>query len=137
MRYDDVANLPFGKERFERGSFQFDDVILNSMHQREVPLARTGGGGLELQDSPSFLSMRAVLPDTAAARDTSDPSALWRSQGAVCGVSGPRGTCKRVICASSSGLHLSGLGIVDIPAYIFRQCCTGKDGSAADWQAPD
>ena len=44
MRYGDTAVLPFGKERFERGSFQFDDVILNSMHQREVPLARTGGG---------------------------------------------------------------------------------------------
>ena len=96
MRYGDTATFCHSaRNGLSVGSFQFDDVILNSMHQREVPLARTGGGGLELQDSPDSLTMRAVLPDTAAARDTSDFSALWRSQGLVSGVSGPRGTSRR------------------------------------------
>ena len=116
MRYGDVANLPFGKERFERGSFQFDDVILNSMHQREVPLARTGGGGLELQDSPDSLSMRAVLPDTAAARDT---LTLVRS-GVLRGLSVEFQALEE---RQEQGLriiekaNLTGLGVVDKGAY--------------------
>ena len=117
MRYGDTAVLPFGKERFERGSFQFDDVILNSMHQREVPLARTGGGGLELQDSPDSLSMRAVLPDTAAARDT---LTLVRS-GVLRGLSVEFQALEeraegdlRIL----TSVRLTGLGVVDKGAYM-------------------
>ncbi len=33
-------------EQVEPGAFTFDDVVLNKMHQRAEPLARTGGGVL-------------------------------------------------------------------------------------------
>ena len=71
IRYGDVATLPWGSERFEAGAFDVggSDVILNAQHARDVPLARTGGGGLELRDSPESLTIRAELPETRAADD--------------------------------------------------------------------
>ena len=73
MRYGDVAKLPWGeKERFEPGVFGEVgglDVILNVMHDRGSPIARTKGGGLELRDSVADLRMEAVLPETRAADD--------------------------------------------------------------------
>ena len=72
IKYGDVATLPWGKEKFEPGAFGpvvHADVILNSQHDRQTPLARTGGGGLTLSDSPSALIIRADLPDTQAAND--------------------------------------------------------------------
>ena len=73
MRYGDTAKLPWGdKERFEPGAFGnvgSKDVILNFQHQRPQPLARTGGGGLTLDDSSQELRISAKLPDTRAAND--------------------------------------------------------------------
>ena len=70
IRYGDVATLPWGRERFEAGAFDVRaaDVILNSMHDRASPLARTGGG-LMLTDSATALEIRAELPETRAAND--------------------------------------------------------------------
>ena len=68
MRYGSVASLPWGRERFERGSLSTDgDVLLNWQHSRSAPLARTGGGGLVLSDDGSELTMRAELPPTTDA----------------------------------------------------------------------
>ena len=39
------------------------------MHQREAPLARTGGGGLNLVDSSEMLQFEARLADTSEAKD--------------------------------------------------------------------
>ena len=73
-----TASMPYGEtalvngqflERIEAGALYWKDAILNAMHQRTVPLARTGGGGLEIEDSPEALSMRAELPNTTAASD--------------------------------------------------------------------
>ena len=72
IKYGDVATLPFGKERIESGAFgsvTHTDAILNAQHDRGTPLARTGGGGLVLTDSPSALIIRADLPDTQPAND--------------------------------------------------------------------
>ena len=72
IKYGDIAVMPWGKEKFEPGAFGsmvHADVILNSQHDRSTPLARTGGGGLTLSDSPSALIIRADLPDTQAAND--------------------------------------------------------------------
>ena len=73
MRYGDVAKLPWGeKERFEPGAFgdiSSADVLLNKQHQRSIPLARTGGGGLSFSDSSTELNITADLPETRDADD--------------------------------------------------------------------
>ena len=65
LRYGDIATLPWGeRERFEPGAFSdvaTVDAILNVQHNRDQPIARTGGGGLTLTDSPSSLELRAEL----------------------------------------------------------------------------
>ena len=68
--YGDIAFFPWGQERIEPGAFSpLGDVILNRQHDRKTPLARTGGGGLFLIDSPESLSIRAELPEGVAAAD--------------------------------------------------------------------
>lgn len=72
IRYGDIANLPFGKEVIDQGAFgdlSSTDVILNRQHDRGKPLARTGGGGLVIEDTPTELHLRADLPDTATGRE--------------------------------------------------------------------
>ena len=64
--------MPYGSEADIAGVFResvvagafgnLGDVILNRMHDRTDPLARTDGGGLELTDSAGRLSMRADIP---------------------------------------------------------------------------
>lgn len=72
IRYGDIATLPFGKEAIDSGAFgslDDSDLILNRQHDRGKPLARTGGGGLLIEDSPTELKLRADLPDTEPARE--------------------------------------------------------------------
>ena len=70
IRYGDIGSLPWGgKERFEPGSLRFDDVILNSQHDRNTPLARTNGGGLMLRADDSGVMLEAELPETGPASD--------------------------------------------------------------------
>lgn len=79
IRYGDVAPMPWGTERFEPGAFgdvAGADVLLNIQHDRGRPLARTGGGGLVLADSPDALTIRADLPAT---RESDDALALVRA----------------------------------------------------------
>ena len=79
IRYGDVAPMPWGAERFEAGAFGDvgnADVILNVQHSRERPIARTGGGGLVLADTPDALTIRADLPVT---RESDDALALVRA----------------------------------------------------------
>lgn len=74
LRYGDVAyprEAPQG-EKFLPGAFgnvKGLDVILNRQHSRSNPLARTGGGGLELTDSDTALEVVAELPNTREADD--------------------------------------------------------------------
>ena len=73
MKYGDVARIGTFRERFEAGAFgdlSTADVLLNAQHQRVVPLARTGGGGLVLFDTLMELRIDATLPETRAADDT-------------------------------------------------------------------
>ena len=73
VKYGDVANIGTFRERFEAGAFgdlSTADVLLNAQHQRVVPLARTGGGGLVLFDTLMELRIDATLPETRAADDT-------------------------------------------------------------------
>lgn len=68
--YGDVAAFPWGRERIEAGAFQpLGDVVLNFQHDRGRPLARTGGGGLEVMDDTGKMEIRATLPETQESDD--------------------------------------------------------------------
>ena len=63
IRYGDVSSSH--KERFEPGAFTLDEKTrwLNYKHDQHHVLAFTGGGGLELRDTPEALMVSAVLPN--------------------------------------------------------------------------
>ena len=117
LPYNSIGQGPYGRERFEPMAFSpIGDVILNRQHSRAAPLARTGGGGLEITDSSEALNIRAVLPST---QDASDTLELVRS-GVLRGLSiefkalqERRESNVRVV----SKALLSGIGVVDRPAY--------------------
>ena len=55
--------------RVTAGAFgTIGDVILNRMHDRGEPLARTAGGGLDLEDGAEHLWLRADIPDYRGGR---------------------------------------------------------------------
>ena len=118
--YGDVARVGARAERFLPGAFGADvgglDVLLNVQHDRARPLARTGGGGLTLTDTPESLEIRAELPET---RESSDALELVEAK-ILRGFSlefvalrermeGPT----RVLVSA----RLVGLAVVDKPAY--------------------
>ena len=119
VRYGDIAELPWGRERFEAGAFgdvAAADAILNRQHARGRPLARTGGGGLVFEDTPEALSFRAVLADTTDSRDV---MALVRA-GVLRGASvefHSRTERYEGDLAVVERAKLVGLAIVDSPAY--------------------
>ena len=119
IRYGDVAALPWGPERIVPGAFgdlSTADVILNTSHQRDRPLARTGGAGLELDDGPDRLAVRATIPDT---RDGNDTLELVR-RGVLRGLSVEMKVGDDAIIGGVREIRqakLQGIGIVDRPAY--------------------
>ena len=104
------------RERFTAGAFApIGDVILNAQHDRRTPLARTGGG-LELMDSADALEIRAEMPPTQAADDV---LALVRAN-VLRGLSLEfEATAERVEAGVRviDKARLSGIGVVDSPAY--------------------
>ena len=118
--YGDTARAGARAERFLAGAFGADvgglDVLLNVQHDRGRVLARTGGGGLTLTDTPAALEVVATLAET---RESSDTLALVEA-GVLRGLSlefvatresmvGPT----RVIQSA----RLVGIAVVDKPAY--------------------
>ena len=107
------------RERFEAGVFgdvAALDVILNRQHDRRTPLARTGGGGLELRDSAERLEILADLPATRAADDT---LALVES-GILRGLSLEFVATREQWAGNLRTIQraeLRGIGVVDRPAY--------------------
>ena len=117
VTYGDVASLPFGCERIEAAAFlPLSDVILNASHERSTPLARTGGGGLDLDDSAARLAFAATLPATRAADDVLELVRTGIMRGASIEM---RVTAERF----DAGVRvveravLSGIAIVDTAAY--------------------
>lgn len=109
------------RERVESGAFgdlSAADVIANRQHDRGQPLARTGGGGLILQDSRETLRAMVTLPPTTEGRDTGElvKRGVLRGfsiefvveDGGEAWVEGLR---------SITSAQLRGLAIVDRPAY--------------------
>ena len=120
--YGDAAKIPgpggmVMLERIKPGAFgSIGDVVANLQHDRQKPLARTGGGGLELSDSAEALRANIDLPDTSDGRD----ARVLLARGVLRGLSvemlvdaeefkGP----ERII----SRAQLKGLAVVDRPAY--------------------
>ena len=65
MPYGAKANIAgIFTETVEPGAFagRMNDVVVNYMHQREAPIARTDGGGLTLTDSAERLTARVEIP---------------------------------------------------------------------------
>lgn len=118
VTYGDTAKLPWGSERIEPGAFagNMGDVVLNTMHERGRPLARTGGAGLELADSAERLAFTADLPNT---READDVIELVR-RGVMRGASVEmRVTDERIEAGvrviERASLHA--VAVVDTPAY--------------------
>ena len=115
LRYGDVAAIGHAKEVFEPGSIRFDDVILNLLHDRGQPVARTGAG-LELTDTHEALSLRADMPDTIygrRARELIDARILRGLSAEFVPLKEAYDGNVRVIKEAA----LYGIGIVDRPAY--------------------
>ena len=119
LNYGDVARLRAGREVFDPrpfGDVSALDVIANIQHNRERPLARTGGGGLTLNDSAERLAVRADLPNT---RDADDALELVRT-GVLRGWSIEFDPHRESQDGDLRRIHralLGGLGLVDRPAY--------------------
>ena len=127
MRYGDTARVPtlmgIFSETVTPGAFgSVDDVTLNISHDKKRVFARTGGGGLELQDTDEALRMRATLPDTTEGRDARE----YLTSGVLRGLSvemriEPDGEK----LSKTGGLNtrtierakLNGIALVDRPAY--------------------
>ena len=121
VRYGDVADIGgLFRERIESGALRFNaaGTMLNVQHRREKPVARTNGGGLQLNNTNTSLEVRAELVQT---RDGDDALTLIRSQ-VLKGLSVEmhvksdkwnRDYTERTI----SDAVLVGIGIVDFPAY--------------------
>ena len=56
-------------------------MILNRATFAVGSIARTGGGGLEVTDTPKALTIRAVLPETRDADRYPEPGNFWRPTG--------------------------------------------------------
>ena len=120
VSYGDVAVVAGQPEMFTVYAFGPDvanrDVILNSMHQRTVPLARVGAG-LELRDSSDALRMIATLPDTPTANEV---LTLVRA-GVLRGVSLEFRSKREHFDESGTRIiesaDIVGVGVVDRPAY--------------------
>ena len=118
ISYNDIARLPWGKERFQAGAFGdvgATDAILNFMHDRKRPLARTGAG-LTLTDTDAALDLFAVLPETPAA----DEALAMVKVGLLRGLSLeflPTKSRSEAGVTVIEAAKLIGAGLVDKPAY--------------------
>lgn len=116
--YGDTAELPWGREQIMPGAFgdlRMADLILNIMHDRKVPIARTGAG-LEVIDSPQRLEFRAEVARTRAGDDALE---LVRSR-ILPGSSVEFRATRDSYEADVRSVHtatLYGFGLADRPAY--------------------
>ena len=119
MRYGERTTIQ-GKfaEEFRPGAFApIGDVILNWQHDRNKPLARTGEhGGLELMDSATELRVAATLPETTLADDAVELIRRGVFRGLSIEFRSIRESTVGGVRIIEKAL-LSGIGIVDRPAY--------------------
>ena len=121
LRYGDVATRTQSgmPETYLNGAFgdvSSLDTILNFQHDRKRPLARTGGGGLTLQDTPTELKIEATLPDTQDANDALELVKTRVMRGFSLEILPERGYEDNGVRRYSKG-RLTGIGLVDTPAF--------------------
>ena len=133
--YGDVAVFPWGRERIEAGAFApVGDVILNRQHKRDLPLARTGGGGLVLDDSPQALRIRATLPAGVAA---ADETLILVREKILRGLSiefFPRAESQVGDMRIIQRADLVGVGVVDSPQYPQSEVTARAEQRARGWR---
>ena len=116
MRYGSVACIAdVFDESVDAGAFRFDDVILNRMHDRADPIARTGGGGLDLTDSTAALALRAMVPEYRADIRDMVARGILRGFSVEMTVEAEDWPTPRRRMIRAATLH--GIGLVDRPAY--------------------
>ena len=125
VRYGDTARIPTPAGTFHEriypsafGDLGNVDAILNVMHDRQRPVARTGGGGLALSNTQQALTLEAQLPDTQDGRD----ARVLLSRRILRGLSVEMLVKKDSVDPGSRlrTIHqadLVGIGLVDRPAY--------------------
>ena len=116
LRYGDEAKVYGSREQFIPGSIAYDDVILNLMHDRGQPVARTGTPFLEIRDSSDALTLTAKYPDTVygtRAREMIEAGVLRGLSAEFIADDERWDGNRRVI----NRARLYGVGIVDRPAY--------------------
>ena len=119
------AAMPYGSEADIAGVFResvdagafgtIGDVILNRMHDRNEPLARTDGGGLTLEDGAERLWLRADIPEYRADVRDQVKRRILRGFSVEMEVKAEDWPSpdRRIIRAAT----LWGVGLVDRPAY--------------------
>ena len=126
---EETSRTSFGREMILPGAFgdvSQSDVVLNLQHDRSQPLARTGKGGLRLIDSKTELRAEVSLPNTQDARDTFTKVRQEILQGFSVEMivqSERYVNDVRVI----TGAKLTGLGLVDKPAYSLSRAEVRKN----------
>ena len=119
VRYGEIATGIPWRERFERGAFgavEGLDVFADVQHERSRLLARTGGGGLVLQDSPEALRLAVDVPET---REGDDALTLVR-RGVLRGWSVQFRALQEHMDGAVRAIdraRLIRVGLVDVPAY--------------------
>ena len=136
--------MPYGREADIAGAFKesvdpgafgaIGDVILNLMHDRNEPLARTEGGGLTFEDSADRLWLRAEISEFRGdVRDQVKRRILrgFSVEMEVKAEDWPRPD-KRIIRAAT----LWGVAVVDRPAYSEATAEIAKRAKEACRAAP-
>lgn len=137
MPYGQRAKMPGFEEEFRAGAFgpvEGLDVTLNLQHDRGRPLARTGGGGLELIDGPAELRAEFTLLPT---RDGQDAALMVRNR-VLRGLSvefvvQPDGETWESGLRTIHRAALRGLGLVDSPAYPGSVISARAEARAAEF----
>ena len=138
VRYGDVADMGSFREQFAPGAFDgvaSADVVLNAMHDRQRPLARSQGGGLILADGSQALTMVAVLPETREANDTLE---LVRAK-VLRGLSAEFHPLRERMEGDTRVIErakLVGVGVVDEPAYPASQVEARRFRGGASGRVP-
>ena len=124
VRYGDEATLQTSrgifKERIHPGAFEIHDTILNIQHDRQRIVARTGGGGLFLEDGPKHLALTCELPNTTEARDAKEMLDRRILRGLSVEMKIPPGGSTFDYSTRTRDIRraeLHGIGLVDRPAY--------------------
>ena len=113
-READIAGV--FRESVDAGAFgKINDVILNRMHDRGEPLARTEGGGLTFEDGADRLWLRADIPSYRADVRDQVKRRILRGFSVEMEVKAEDWPSpdRRIIRAAT----LWGVGLVDRPAY--------------------